>query len=239
MKRVAIEITTTESCSYGCGQPAKYKNGSGRLMCSMRHNSCPALRAKNTAGLRLSYDQGRAKSDFGGKQNWAKGLSKDNDVRILNRSLMSLGKSKQGHPQTENSKALLRASRIKMILEGKHDTSGRKGHRGHYDGFYFHSTWELAFYVYEKEINNKIYTKNNSITIEYTFEDSTYVYVPDFVDETGNLFEIKGYLFSLRDNEKFQQTKDRVKYLFKIDITEHLAYCKQTYGKEFWKKLYG
>lgn len=54
MKRIAEPIDTTELCSYGCGFMARFKNGSGNLMCSERHNSCPVNRKKNSAGLLAS-----------------------------------------------------------------------------------------------------------------------------------------------------------------------------------------
>lgn len=55
MKRIANLIDTDELCGYGCGQQAKYINGSGRLMCSSRHNACPANKLKNSAGLKAAH----------------------------------------------------------------------------------------------------------------------------------------------------------------------------------------
>lgn len=55
MKRIATPIETTELCSYGCSQVGKYVNGSGKIMCSERHNSCPANRKKNSAGLKEAH----------------------------------------------------------------------------------------------------------------------------------------------------------------------------------------
>lgn len=52
MKRVAEPVDTNELCSYGCGSIAKFRNGSGNLMCCERHNSCPANRKKNSIGLK-------------------------------------------------------------------------------------------------------------------------------------------------------------------------------------------
>ena len=50
MKRIAIPVETDELCVYGCGNRAKFRNGSNRLMCCERHNSCPANRKKNSHG---------------------------------------------------------------------------------------------------------------------------------------------------------------------------------------------
>ena len=38
-----MEIETTELCSYGCGQIAKYKFGNGKWCCSKSYNSCPII----------------------------------------------------------------------------------------------------------------------------------------------------------------------------------------------------
>ncbi len=54
MKRIATPIETTELCNYGCGCTAQFKNGSGKLMCLERSNSCPAIRKKNSEGVAAS-----------------------------------------------------------------------------------------------------------------------------------------------------------------------------------------
>lgn len=54
MKRIAEPVETSELCSYGCGHVAKFKNGSGNLMCCDRHNRCPANRKKNSIGNKNS-----------------------------------------------------------------------------------------------------------------------------------------------------------------------------------------
>lgn len=51
MKRVATPIETSEFCHYGCGQKARFINGSKKLMCCERSNSCPAIRLKNSIGV--------------------------------------------------------------------------------------------------------------------------------------------------------------------------------------------
>jgi Zn finger protein HypA/HybF involved in hydrogenase expression len=81
MKRISIEIQTKEFCAYGCGNLAKYKNGTGNLMCSERSSSCPAVRKKNSDKLKEKYAQGRdAKEIYNNlpqqvkdKMNWNKG----------------------------------------------------------------------------------------------------------------------------------------------------------------------
>ena len=147
------------------------------------------------------------------------------------------GQKQVGRKMSDDARRKMSESRLKNILSNNVDSSGRRGHRGHYDGIYFHSSWELAFYVYEKEINNKRFCRNMKWTLSYTYNGKNYKYAPDFIFE-NSFYEIKGYLFSDRDKEKFKQTSTNVIYLFKDDIKKHLEYCKNKYGKQFWKKLY-
>lgn len=74
MKRIANPIETSDLCSYGCGNIANYINGSKKLMCCERHNSCPANKKKNSDGLKIAHEKGLIPTDFGGKENrsWRK-----------------------------------------------------------------------------------------------------------------------------------------------------------------------
>lgn len=51
-------IETTELCEYGCGQVAKYLNGSKRKMCSEYSNSCPEVKKRNSESLAKAYKDG-------------------------------------------------------------------------------------------------------------------------------------------------------------------------------------
>ena len=57
MKRIATTIITTECCSYGCGNIAKFKNRSGNLMCEEVSNRCPEIIKKNSNGIKSSYSK--------------------------------------------------------------------------------------------------------------------------------------------------------------------------------------
>lgn len=73
MKRIAIPVQTDECCAYGCGLTAKYKNGSGRLMCSDRSSKCPAVKKKNSVGVKDAHSKGLIPTTFGNKRDWRKG----------------------------------------------------------------------------------------------------------------------------------------------------------------------
>lgn len=82
MKRIAEPIETTELCSYGCGFTAKFKNGSGKLMCLTSSNSCPAIKAKNSQGLKncgrdYVSDYKNLPQESKDKMSWNRGKIKD------------------------------------------------------------------------------------------------------------------------------------------------------------------
>ena len=57
MKRIAENIETTELCSYGCGNIARFRNGSNKLMCEIRATKCPEIRRKNSEGSIKAYQK--------------------------------------------------------------------------------------------------------------------------------------------------------------------------------------
>lgn len=88
MKRVAIPTETLELCSYGCGQVAKFKNGSHKLMCASRCNFCPALRKKNSVGVTKAHVDGRVPGwnnlaeHYELDRGWSRGKTALSDDRI-------------------------------------------------------------------------------------------------------------------------------------------------------------
>jgi hypothetical protein len=240
----AIPIITTECCRFGCGNIALFQNSSGGLMCSTSANKCSVNRAKNAGGVKIAHSVGIMNSTFGGRQNWSAGLTENTDDRIKTRNTTQRAGFNSGRlvhigvPHTDESKQKLSNHRCEQILKGRHDTSGKKGHRGHYNGVYLHSSWELAYLVYCAEVNNQRIIRNNTTTITYDFDNAKKKYVPDFILEDGSIVEIKGYLFSDRDKAKYNQTKHLVNYLFYDDIKHMISYCVDKYGSKFWEVLY-
>jgi hypothetical protein len=233
-------------CEYGCGKEANYQLKNGRHCCSKRPAGCDILKKINSEGGKKSYASGKRKPikycDFPqsskDRQAWARGLTAETDPRIKAMADAQRGKPKIfSKPMSQQGRDNISKGRVKIILEGKHDTSGRKGHRGHYDEIYFHSSWELAFYVFVKETTKSKIERNTKHIIKYIFNNSSHRYVPDFiVDE--KLVEIKSYLHGERDVAKYNQTKNLVEYKFEKDLQKEFDYCKEKYGKKFWEKLY-
>lgn len=230
-------IITDEYCAHGCGNLGRYQSTRGIILCELSANRCPAIRAKNSAGLKRSYANGTKQVTLTNRV-WAKGLTKETDSRIAARSARMTGVTRPGHACSDKTKQVMRNHRIRKILEGSFDSSGRKGHRGHYHGMYFHSSWELAFYVFWTEVLNKQVLKNTTRVFNYAYKGSNYKYIPDFVVD-GQYYEIKSYLFSDRDKAKYEQTRHQSTYLFGSDLQDALRYTRQKYGKQFWNVLYG
>jgi hypothetical protein len=55
MRKGIDRITTSDLCSYGCGQIAQYKNKSNKLMCCEWPTSCPENKKKNSNGVLNAY----------------------------------------------------------------------------------------------------------------------------------------------------------------------------------------
>lgn len=96
MRKQPTPIQTDELCSYGCGNIAKFINGSKKLMCCNSSNSCPANRKKNSQGLKnckrdYLETYKNLPQDVKDKMAWARGLTKESDVRILNAATKQVG----------------------------------------------------------------------------------------------------------------------------------------------------
>lgn len=82
--RKSTPIKTTELCSKGCGNKARFKSPSGILLCERSANACPIIKKKNSDGVKQAYKDGRKDcSHLDGKRGWAKGLTAVEDNRIV------------------------------------------------------------------------------------------------------------------------------------------------------------
>lgn len=124
MIRIAIPVETVELCSYGCGQLAKFVNGSKKLMCCERSNSCPENKKKNSKGVQTAHNDGRIPGwnnlvENGLNRGWSKGLTKDIDIRVARPNLIGkrFGASLTGH--TEESKAKIAKARTEWLKKSE------------------------------------------------------------------------------------------------------------------------
>ena len=117
-----------------------------------------------------------------------------------------------------------------------------------YDNITFDSSWELAFYIWAKDHNKKIFRE--PLRLNYIdINNKKHFYTPDFLYEDV-LIEIKGPHFLSKDGNLIncrtkQPLKDlqecmennNVKLLLKDDMLPILDYIKNTYGKDYLKSF--
>lgn len=179
MKRVAIPIETTDLCSYGCGCVAKFRNGSGNLMCSLRSSSCPAVKEKNSSKLKKAHSEGRIPTNFGGKENrgWAKGLTKvdprvEKGISVRKAKIASGEYVPTGHSHTEETKSKLSKFRSNWLSIPENRKNYGRGKR---------SWMELCFEKYLKDNSiigwtTEAHFRNDKIGknyfVDFLFEDN-------------------------------------------------------------------
>ena len=121
----------------------------------------------------------------------------------------------------------------------------------HYDGKFFSSAPEIAYYIWLKD-NNIDFTYQPKCDIYYEFNGKKHKYFPDFLVE-GRLVELKGDQFLKEDGtwqNPFDHSQDQlyeakhqccirnnVLVVFSEDYKRFLDYVDQTYGKDFLHSL--
>ena len=156
----------------------------------------------------------------------------DEKAKVLAKQLAARGASRECSAITRSK---LRDAALLRIDNGKMPSKGLKGR---YDGIWFDSSWELAYYIWMSEICQVKPQRNTKIFFDYV--DLTGVKrrtKPDFVLPTGELIEIKGYP-NIHTEAKIAATKDEVKFLFKKDLQEVLKYVRTKYGEKFTVHFY-
>lgn len=85
---------------------------------------------------------------------------------------------------------------IDTIYENSKGRISKRRHSYFYDNQYFDSSDELTFYVYRKfydtPVKRNVANNINSFYVEYEVNGKKHKAFPDFVDEQGNYYEIKG-----------------------------------------------
>lgn len=65
-----------QKCDYGCGQLAIVLLSNGKHCCENHCNKCPAIRSKNSEGLKKAYALGTKNcKHLDGRRGWSKGLN--------------------------------------------------------------------------------------------------------------------------------------------------------------------
>ena len=117
---------------------------------------------------------------------------------------------------------------------GGYRERGGRGNQGWYKGYYCHSTWELAWVIYNLE--HGIPFVRNTSGFEYELDGKKHKFYPDFILETGEYVEIKGW-----DNgtvgAKLACFPHKLTVLRVNEMVPYLQYATEKYGKEL-KCLY-
>lgn len=184
MRRQATLIDTTELCSYGCGSVAKFINGSKKLMCCKSSNSCPENKRKNSSknkeaystGNRLSATEVYKKLDQSTKDRmvWAKGLTKETNSSLANRSLKMKGRPGVSRPHSEETKEKLSKFRTEWLK----NPLNRKNL-----GRHKRSWMELTFEEYLRCNNIQGWDSE----VHFWNEELRKNYFPDFIFESKKL----------------------------------------------------
>jgi very-short-patch-repair endonuclease len=219
MKRIAKPIETKNLCSYGCGFTAKFINGSNKLMCSKSHNSCPALKKKNSIGLLNSERDYRETyknlpQEIKDKMNWSKGLTKNTNDSVAKMAKTLKGKPKKGKPHSQQTKDYL--SRIRT--EWLKNPQNRKNL-----GRHKRSWMELIFekYLSENNIigwNTEVHFWNDQLQknyfVDFLFDDKKLIIELDGTQHRktvekdklrDNWFSVKGYKVIRISIEEFKK----------------------------------
>ena len=124
-------------------------------------------------------------------------------------------------------------SKLAKISNLGGNTEGyKKAKHGWYKGFYYGSSWELAFLLWA--LDNKLNISRCNKVFEYEFEGKMRKYYPDF-EIDGLIYEIKGY------EDKYAKAKHlafpNIIVLKYAEMKDKLEYVKNTYGKDFINML--
>jgi hypothetical protein len=114
--------------------------------------------------------------------------------------------------------------------ENSINVSGR-GKKGRYKDYYFASSWELAYIIFNLE--NNIAFERNWRKFEYEFENKKHYYIPDFVLPDGTYVEIKGY-HSKQFDAKQKHFKEKLIVIDKSNIGKYLKFAIEKNGKDFY-----
>ena len=127
-----------------------------------------------------------------------------------------------------------------------------------YEGLSFDSSWELAFYIMNKDAGHKVVRE--PLMIPYESRGITYYYIPDF-SVNGSLYEMKGSQLikdgvrvpspeSLRETSDPEALKEKmrdkqkcaeangVQVIDHIKIKPYLLYCTAKFGSPNWASHY-
>lgn len=220
------------------------------LFCPFCHKQNKNLNSYDQHRIRCKFNPDRIKivshiplKDNLSNRGWSKGLTKETDVRIANRS-KSLQASNRTRPSGKASTEEAEIERRKKISAsmkrnphagGIRQGSGR-GKKGWYKNYFCDSTYELVYVIYN--IDHNIKFERCTLVYEYLYNDKIHLYHPDFILQDGSLVEIKGY-HTAEVEAKINSVKDRpIRVLYEKDLHYAFEYVKENYSYNELTDLY-
>ena len=170
-------------------------------------------------------------------RNWAKGLTADTDERVR-KFAISIKKYYETHPGTFTGKKHSKETKARIaekMTEYNHSNNRRHSHgkHGYFDGVYFMSTWELAYYIFSKEHNHNII--RCSERFRYELHGKHHYYTPDFIED-GYFVEVKGWETEL-DKLKYTLV-DNLKVIYYNELKQMIKFVQNLYNVEDISTLY-
>ena len=211
------------------------------------NDPCNHMKQKTTMIERYGIESALCNSEFRDKGKITK-LKKYNDETFTN---IDKGKKtkliRYGDENYNNSQKHRETCIKKYGVDSYSKTSEfSKKRRGRYvyDNIYFDSSYELAFYLYQK-YNDDIDIKRCDLCYSYYVNGVEHKYFPDFIID-GTLYEIKGKHFLQNETliNPFDSSQDNTyaaKYQCMLDnnvviiddCTEFVKWVRNIFGKQF------
>ena len=209
-------------CCY-CGKLCKNTNSLHQHEIRCRNNP-DKIEVNNTIGVK-------------GRTPWNKGLTKETSEIIRKQSLERIEYFKT-HPGTFLGKSHTEEAKQKIAqkqLELNHGNNPRRSHgkAGWYDGIYFMSRYEIAYYIYMRDTGHDIKRCDKSFV--YFWDNSEHHYTPDFVVDE-NIVELKGFEHPA-DLAKYEAVPNLI-VLYYDDIKHCFKYVKEKYNVKDVIELY-
>lgn len=160
---------------------------------------------------------------------WNRGLTKTTDERVAaySNKLIEYFKTHEGTFKGKKHTELAKQKIALAQLLVDHDARNKYSHgkRGYLDGMFFMSTWELAYYIYNRDKGHKII--RCPLKFDYEYEGKLHKYTPDFLVDDSVLVEVKGWETEL-DRLKYTLV-DKLLIVYYEDIKVCIDYVKTTY----------
>lgn len=219
-----------------CGKICKNPN-------SLRNHERLCIKNPNRDKHSLEILQKGREKRYKTLKSWNKGFTKETDERImkssqtLQKTLQSKNftpywKGKKHTPQTREkiSKSLQESKKKGKNIGGYGVHKSGYGKKCLMGGVFFDSSWEVAYYIYNKEHN--VLLERNFKGFPYKYRNKEHLYIPDFYDGE-NYIEIKGYEDS-KCKYKYKSIKN-LKIIY--DVSKEIEYMNDKYGEDWLYKV--